>query len=124
MNALLVFLGAGFGGVFRYWISNSIYWLLGRDFPYGTLVVNLSGSFFAGILFEILLGRFEGQANTFRSLLLIGFLGGYTTFSSFSVDTVYLIEHGRWIAASVNIGISLVLCCLLTWCGVMIGKHV
>lgn len=57
-NIILIFLGAGAGRVFRYWVSNSIYWLAGRQFPYGTLVVNVSGCFLMGLLFAVILERF------------------------------------------------------------------
>ena len=107
VNTLLIFFGAGTGGVFRYWISNGIYWLLGRQFPYGTLVVNATGSFLMGFLFALILERFDGIGPQLRALLLIGFLGGYTTFSSFSIETLNLFENGAWISAILNIFISI-----------------
>lgn len=119
MNALLIFLGAGFGGVFRYWISNAIYTLLGRQFPYGTFVVNVSGCFLMGFLFILLLDRFEQIGPQLRSLLLIGLLGGYTTFSSFSIETLNLFENGAWLSATLNILLSLVIGLGATWLGVM-----
>lgn len=72
---------AGFGGVLRYGVSTGIYNLFNKNFPYGTLVVNVSGSFLMGFLFVLLLERFQSIAPQLRALLLIGFLGGYTTFS-------------------------------------------
>lgn len=119
MNALLIFLGAGCGGVLRYWISNAIYTLLGRQFPYGTFVVNISGCFLMGFLFVILLDRFEQVGSQLRSLLLIGLLGGYTTFSSFSMETLSLFENGAWFNAVLNILLSLVVGLGATWLGVM-----
>lgn len=123
INTLLIFFGAGIGGVSRYWISNGVYWLLGRQFPYGTLVVNASGSFLMGLLFALLLERFNGIAPQLRSLLLIGFLGGYTTFSSFSIETLNLFESGAWISATLNIFISVMLCLVLTWLGILWGRQ-
>ena len=123
MNAVLIFFGAGLGGVFRYWVSNGVYWLLGREFPYGTLVVNASGSFLMGLLFVVLLERFNGIAPQLRSLLLIGLLGGYTTFSSFSIETLSLFESGAWVGATVNILLSVILCIALTWLGVLGGRQ-
>ena len=123
MNAVLIFFGAGLGGVFRYWVSNGVYWLLGREFPYGTLVVNASGSFLMGLLFVVLLERFNGIAPQLRSLLLIGLLGGYTTFSSFSIETLSLFESGAWVGATVNILLSVILCIVLTWLGVLGGRQ-
>jgi len=119
MNTLLIFIGAGLGGVLRFWISNGVYYLLGRQFPYGTLVVNTTGSFLMGVLFVLLVERFNGSGPQLRSLLLIGFLGGYTTFSSFSIETLNLFESGAWVGGFLNILLSVVLCLLFVWIGVL-----
>jgi len=123
INTLLVFFGAGFGGLFRYWISNGIYWFLGRQFPYGTLVVNATGCFLMGLLFVLIVERLEGIGPQLRSLLLIGFLGGYTTFSSFSIETLNLFESGDWFGAGLNIVLNITLCIFLTWLGMMGGRQ-
>ena len=123
INTLLIFLGAGVGGVFRYGVSNGVHWFLGRQFPYGTLVVNASGSFLMGLLFTLLLERFEGIGPQLRSLLLVGFLGGYTTFSSFSIETLNLFESGAFVSAIVNIFVSVTLCLTLTWLGILGGRQ-
>lgn len=123
LNTLLIFIGAGLGGVSRYWVSNSIYWLIGRNFPYGTLVVNVSGSFITGFFFILLLERFDGVGPLLRSLLLIGFLGGYTTFSSFSIETINLFENGAWASGLLNIFFSMVLCLIAAWLGIIGGKQ-
>ena len=123
MNSLLIFFGAGLGGLVRYWVSNGVYWFLGRNFPYGTLVVNVSGSFLMGLLFALIVERFDGIGPQLRALLLIGFLGGYTTFSSFSIETLNLFESGAWVDASVNIFLSVTLCIALTWLGVLGGRQ-
>lgn len=123
LNTLLIFLGAGTGGVCRYWISNIIYSILGRQFPYGTLVVNVSGCFLMGILFVLLLERFDGVGPQLRSFLLIGFLGGYTTFSSFSIETLNLLESGDTLNGLLNILLSVILCITATWAGVLGGRH-
>ena len=123
INTLLIFLGSGVGGVFRYGVSNGAYWFVGRQFPYGTLVVNASGSFLMGLLFALLLERFDGIGPQLRSLLLIGFLGGYTTFSSFSIETLNLFESGAWVSAILNIFVSVTLCLALTWLGILGGRQ-
>ena len=118
-NTALIFLGAGLGGVSRYWISNAIYWLLGLEFPYGTLIVNASGCFLMGAIYVLILDRFDSLEQPFRALLLIGFLGGYTTFSSFSRETLILFERGAWLSAFINIMLSILLCISLTWVGII-----
>jgi CrcB protein len=123
MNTLLIFFGAGLGGVFRYWVSNGVYWLLGRQFPYGTLVVNATGCFLMGLMFAIILERLTSTGPQLRSLILIGFLGGYTTFSSFTIETLNLFESGAWLSAGLNIIVSVTLCIFLTWIGVMGGRQ-
>lgn len=123
LNTFLIFIGAGFGGIARFWISNGIYWLLGRQFPYGTLVVNASGSFLMGFLFSLILGRFNVLGPPLRALLLIGFLGGYTTFSSFSIETLNLYENGAWLSALLNVLLSVVICIFLTWLGIIQGRQ-
>jgi len=94
INLVLIFLGSGLGAISRYGLSNLVHSLVGRAFPYGTLVVNASGSFIMGLLFIIILERFGALAPQLRAFLLIGFLGGYTTFSSFSIETLTLLEQG------------------------------
>lgn len=123
MNLLLIFLGAGLGGSARYLLSNALYTLLGRQFPWGTLVVNASGSFIIGVLFILLLNRYALYAPQLRLFLLVGFLGGYTTFSSFSIETWNLIESGAWLAGIMNILLNLILCLGLTWLGITWSRH-
>jgi CrcB protein len=118
-NSLLIFFGAGLGGVLRYWISNGIHLLLGRQFPYGTLIVNVSGCFLMGLLFVLTLERFDDTGSQLRALLLIGVLGGYTTFSSFSIETIHLFESGNWTSAVMNILLSTVVCITAAWLGVI-----
>lgn len=123
IDSLLIFVGAGFGGVFRYWISNGVYFLLGRQFPYGTLVVNISGCFLMGLLFVLTLERFDSMGSQLRALLLIGLLGGYTTFSSFSIETINLFESGNWLGAIMNIFLSIIICIAAAWMGVIGGRN-
>lgn len=123
IDTLLIFFGAGLGGVLRFWVSNGVYWCCGRQFPYGTLIVNISGSFLMGLLFTLLLSRFEGIGSELRSLLLIGFLGGYTTFSAFSIETLTLFEGGAWVLALFYIVLSVFLCVGFAWLGVLGGRQ-
>ncbi len=122
-NIVLIFLGAGIGGVLRYWVSNIIYWMTNRQFPYGTLVVNTSGCFLMGLLFVLLTERFAGASLQLRSFLLIGLLGGYTTFSSFSIETLNLFENSAWLSGFLNIFFSIFLCIFAAWLGVLGGRQ-
>jgi len=123
MNTFLIFLGSGLGGICRYWISLVIYSFVGRQFPYGTLFVNASGAFLMGLLFTLILERFESIGPQLRAFLLIGFLGGYTTFSAFSIETLNLFEGGAWISAILNILLSITLCLALAMLGIIGGRQ-
>lgn len=122
-NLLFIFIGAGLGGVLRYWITSASYAVLGREFPYGTLIVNISGCFLMGLVFILLMERVHSMAPALRALLLIGFLGGFTTFSSFSIETLNLFENGELLAAFTNICLSIILCLSATWIGVTLGRQ-
>lgn len=124
MTPFLIFLGAGLGGVFRYWIANAVYFVCGRQFPYGTLVVNVTGCLLMGFLFTIISERFDGYGAPLRAFILIGLLGGYTTFSSFSLETLNLFENGAWLGAGLNVLLSMALCFLAVWAGVIGGRHI
>lgn len=119
---ILIFLGAGLGGVLRYALSNSVHMVLSRDFPYGTMIVNISGCFLMGILFVVTTNRFGTEGASLRALLLIGLLGGYTTYSSFSIETLLLLENGRLIGCLLNIFLTTTLCLFATWLGIIGGR--
>ena len=121
-NYFLIFLGCGIGGILRYFVSNSSHLILGQNFPYGTLFVNVSGSFLIGLLFIITLELSNGIASQLRAFLLIGILGGYTTFSSFSIETIHLLEQGASFKAVLNMGLNLLLCVIAAWSGIILGR--
>jgi CrcB protein len=123
--ALGKFLIAGLGGfvgsAFRYWISTETYRLLGQGFPYGTLLVNVVGCFLIGFLMAFFEERFVINPNL-RIFLTIGILGGFTTFSTFSFETVSLLREGSYLTASANVMYSLLNCLGATWFGGVVGK--
>ena len=124
MSLLFIFVGAGLGGLLRYGVSNAVYQWLGALFPYGTLLVNISGSLLMGFLFVVIADRFMVVAPALRALLLIGFLGGYTTFSSFSIEAVNLLEAGQLGYAVCYVLLSVVGCVAAAWVGVLLGEQI
>lgn len=93
------------------------------SFPWGTMVINISGSFILGVLFAVLVERGIGSATT-RVALMVGLLGAYTTFSTFSLETFRLLEEGAMGSAIANIGLSVVLGLLAVWVGIAAGRAI
>lgn len=123
MNQIIVIaLGGAFGAVMRFMISTGVYQWLGRGFPYGTLVVNLLGSFLIGLLTEALLLQRIALTIEYRSAILVGVFGSLTTFSTFSLETLYLLEQGSFQKAALNIGISVFACVFAVWVGLWMGR--
>ncbi len=120
---LLIGIGSGLGGVCRYLLSLFVHSFFSRAFPYGTLIVNSLGCLLMGFLFILLLERVDGMGDYLRAFLLIGFLGGFTTFSSFSIETMNLVENGQQLSAFINVSASLILCLGLTWLGILLGRQ-
>lgn len=109
------------GSVLRYLATQALTHWAGRGFPYGTLLVNTLGSAFMGAMFVLLAERAGPE---WRALLLAGLLGGFTTFSAFSLDTVLLLERGEVARAMLNVGLSVVFCLLLAWLGFWLMKQI
>ncbi len=108
MNYLLVGIGAGIGGSLRYWLSAVVYKILPTYFPFGTLAVNVIGSFILGILI-FGLDEKELLSPTLKLLLAIGFCGGFTTFSTFSFETINLLRDSEFLFVGLNIILNVVL---------------
>ena len=115
-------IGGAAGSVLRYGVSQGIHALVGRGFPWGTLVVNSLGSLLVGFIFVYLVER-SAVSEVLRAALFIGLLGGFTTFSTFSLETLALIEEASYIKAMVNIFISVVLCLAGAWLGMTLARQ-
>ena len=118
MNYLWVAVGSALGGVARYWCSGLAARLWGETFPWGTLIVNVVGSFIIGLFATVTGpdGRFLVPSNA-RVFVMVGFCGGYTTFSSFSLQTLALARDGEWLGVGANIVLSVALCLFAVWLG-------
>jgi len=118
LSYLFVALGGAIGTATRFWISGLAAERFGQTFPIGTLIVNVTGSFIAGAFTAITDpdGRWL-VSPSFRQFFMIGICGGYTTFSSFSLQTLTLAQDGEWLWAGANIVLSVVLCLVAIWLG-------
>ncbi len=123
MQALAIATGGAIGALLRFYASSGVYLLLGRGFPYGTLFVNVSGSLLLGVLYAVFQERTEISPEV-RLALTIGLLGAFTTFSTFSMETLQLIESGDIFKALLNILLSVVLCLFGAWLGLHIGRQI
>ena len=119
----IVFAGGGLGAAARYLLSGAVYNLIGFQFPYGTLVVNSLGCFFIGFLMSLLSERFIVDPGL-RLFLTVGILGGFTTYSTFSYETIQLLRDSQHISAIMNVLGTTVVCLVATWVGLIIGKQI
>ncbi len=122
LQLIAIAAGGAVGAVFRFWVSSGVYQLLGRGFPYGTLAVNVLGSLVMGFLYVIFVERTSASPEL-RGALLIGFLGAFTTFSTFSIETLNLIEQADLLKAVVNMLLSVSACIVACWIGLVIGRQ-
>jgi CrcB protein len=118
MAYLWVALGGALGSVTRFWVSGLVAERYAQAFPWNTLVVNVTGSFIIGVLAALTEpdGRWLAPPGV-RQFLMIGICGGYTTFSSFSLQTFNLLREREWLYAGGNIVLSVILCLVATWLG-------
>ena len=120
---LYVALGSAIGGVSRYLIGGLVQRMLDTGFPAGTLLVNISGSFLLGAIVRYALDT-PSLTPEIRAFLTIGFCGGYTTFSTFSYETMALLEDGEWARAGVYITASVILSLMGTFLGFAFARQV
>lgn len=122
MQVISIALGGALGALCRYGMSNSLYLFLGRNFPYGTLAVNIIGSIIMGFAYVMMIERIDVSPDL-RAATMIGFLGAFTTFSTFSIETLNLLESGDLFKASLNIVLSVTLCISGCWLGMIVGRN-
>lgn len=118
---LLVGAGGAAGALSRYYISNLSYQRFGHEFPVGTLTVNLVGSLLIGFLYFWLINRFSIDAEL-RALMIVGFLGSFTTFSAFSLESLVLLEQGAWLRTGIYLGASVIGCIAAAAAGMWLAR--
>jgi CrcB protein len=121
-HLFLIALGGAFGAVLRFTISSAAAAVLGRDFPYGTLLVNVVGSCLIGVLYVVLTERVIAGAG-WRAFLVVGLLGALTTFSTFSLETLQLLENGALTQAALNVAANVVMCLAACWFGLILMRQ-
>jgi CrcB protein len=119
---MFIAVGGALGAVMRFLSQATVYELVGKTFPYGTLFVNVTGSFLMGLLSIFLVEKFNLSAE-WHLAILVGVLGSFTTFSTFSLETLVLFEQGDMYKAMTNILLSVVLCVAAVWAGAFFAKQ-
>ena len=120
---MMVGIGGFLGAIARFWLGGLVYQKMGTRFPYGTFVINISGSFLIGFILTVLTERTHLSPN-WRYLIPIGFIGAYTTFSTFEWETLGAIRDGAFLVAGLNVALSVVLGFIAVWLGVISGRFV
>jgi CrcB protein len=123
LKPVLVFVGSGAGGLLRYALGGLIQTWWGPAFPMGTMLVNISGCFAMGFLAAALGGQVPLREE-YRLVLLVGVLGGYTTFSSFGRETIVLMEEGAWVRAGAYVLTSVIVGLAAVWLGGVLAGRV
>ena len=119
---MFIAVGGALGAVMRFLSQATVYELVGKTFPYGTLFVNVTGSFLMGLLSIFLVEKFNLSAE-WHLAILVGVLGSFTTFSTFSLETLVLFEQGDMYKAMTNILLSVMLCVAAVWAGAFFAKQ-
>lgn len=122
-NLIYIAGGGAAGALLRYGVSNGVHAVFGRGFPYGTLTANIVGSVLMGLGYVLLMERMDVEPH-WRAAIMIGLLGAFTTFSTFSLETLNLIENGQQLKAALNILLSVALCISGCWLGMIAGRQI
>jgi CrcB protein len=120
---LIVGIGGFIGSILRFWLATYIGQRMGTRFPYGTFLVNVTGSFLVGFVMAVLTEKTQLSPN-WRYLIPIGFIGGYTTFSTFEYETLRAVQDGQFTIGTLNVVLSIVVGFLMVWTGAIVGKTV
>lgn len=123
LKYLMVGIGGALGSILRFWLGDYIVGKMGTRFPYGTLVVNVSGSFLVGLIFALLTSRTHWSPN-WRYLIPIGFIGGYTTFSGFEYETLRTMQDGQFGLGLLYVAVSVGVGFMAVWGGMITGRAI
>jgi len=121
MKLIFLALGGALGALMRYGLSGFVYKLIGTDFPYGTLVVNLTGCFFMGVSIALAETKFVIGPNL-KLFIMIGFLGAFTTFSTFILETDNLLRDSEMARTFMNVFLNVIVCFVFLRIGAFVGK--
>jgi len=121
MNILIIGAGGFFGAILRYLASNWALRIAGASFPYGTLTVNVVGSLLLGFFFIVAEGRFESTSQI-RNFISIGLLGAFTTYSTYSFETIMLLKKMMYFQAVLNISLNLIVGLFAVWLGITLAR--
>ena len=121
-QALAIAAGGAIGALLRFWVSTGVYALLGRGFPFGTMAVNVLGSLLMGYLYIVMIDRLALAAE-WRAFALVGLLGAFTTFSTFSIETLVLMEQADYAKAFANVLMSVLACVAAAFLGVTLARQ-
>ncbi len=119
---LAIAAGGALGAVARFAMSHQVYQWFGREFAWGTLSVNVLGSFVMGLVAILLVDKLDTSPE-WRAFIMVGFLGAFTTFSTFSFETMQYIQIGELNKALLNMAVSLITCLLAVWGGLLLGRY-
>jgi len=123
LKYVIVGIGGCIGSIARFWVGSYIGARMGTRFPYGTFVINISGSFLIGFSATLLTAKANLSPN-WRYLIPVGLIGGYTTFSTFEFENLRSVQDGLFVNASLNVVLSVLLGFIAVWAGVVAGRTV